>query len=200
MIIGITGGVGCGKSVVMKLLEAEFGVHAIYADIVGHEVMTVNGEAYEDIISEFGNDILISGGGEIDRKKLGEIVFNDKLRLDKLNSIIHPAVKKRIINKIKYIRNNNSKAIIAIEAALLLEDNYDAICDTIWYVYADKRTRRKRLKESRGYSDEKIDSIMKNQLTEKVFRARCDEVINNSKDIDKTRKNLQKILDKYRCL
>lgn len=201
MIIGVTGGVGCGKSAVMNLLNTEFGVEIILADEVGHEVMAPDGEAYEEIKGYFGSDILEKNTGIIDRKVLASRVFNNKESLDKLNSIIHPAVKRRILNRIKKIRENSDKEpFIAIEAALLLEDNYDEVCDTIWYIYAGKKERIRRLKESRGYSDEKIASIMKNQLTEKEFRLRSDEVIDNSGDIIRTRKNLQKILDKYRCL
>lgn len=201
MIIGVTGGVGCGKSAVMNLLNTEFGVEIILADEVGHEVMAPDGEAYEEIKGYFGSDILEKNTGIIDRKVLASRVFNNKESLDKLNSIIHPAVKRRILNRIKKICENSDKEpFIAIEAALLLEDNYDEICDTIWYIYASKKERIRRLKESRGYSDEKIASIMKNQLTEKEFRLRSDEVIDNSGDIIRTRKNLQKILDKYRCL
>ncbi len=201
MIIGVTGGVGCGKSAVMDLLNKEFGVEIILADKVGHEVMAPDGEAYEEIVKHFGSEILEPDTGAIDRKILGARVFNDKAGLDKLNSIIHPAVKRRIMGKIKTIRDSSDKEpFIAIEAALLLEDNYDEICDTIWYVYATKKERIRRLKESRGYSDEKIASIMKNQLTEKEFRRRSNEVIDNSGDIARTRKNLQKILDKYRGL
>ena len=200
MIIGVTGGVGCGKSVVMDLLNKEFGVEIILADNVGHEVMAPDGEAYEEIVKHFGREIL-SQDGAIDRKILGAKVFNDRAGLDKLNSIIHPAVKRRILGKIENVRKKSDKEpFIAIEAALLLEDNYDEICDTIWYIYATKKERIRRLKESRGYSDEKIASIMKNQLTEKEFRLRCDEVIDNSGNIARTRKNLQKILDKYRGL
>lgn len=201
MIIGVTGGVGCGKSAVMNLLNTEFGVEIILADEVGHEVMAPDGEAYEEIKGYFGSDILEKNTGIIDRKVLASRVFNNKESLDKLNSIIHPAVKRRILNRIKKICENSDKEpFIAIEAALLLEDNYDEVCDTIWYIYASKKERIRRLKESRGYSDEKIASIMKNQLTEKEFRLRSDEVIDNSGDIIRTRKNLQKILDKYRCL
>lgn len=200
MIIGITGGVGCGKSVVMNLLREEFGAEIILADEVGHEVMAPDGEAYAAIVEYFGQSILEPATKSIDRKVLGAKVFNDKISLDKLNSIIHPAVKQRILGKIKTIYKANANALIAIEAALLLEDNYDEICDTIWYIYATKKERIRRLRESRGYSDEKIASIMKNQLTEREFRRRCDEVIDNSRDMSKTRKNLQKILDKYKGL
>lgn len=201
MIIGVTGGIGCGKSAVMNLLNTEFGVEIILADEVGHEVMAPGGEAYEEIKGYFGRDILEKNTGIIDRKVLAARVFNNKESLDKLNSIIHPAVKRRILDRIKKIRENSDKEpFVAIEAALLLEDNYDEICDTIWYIYASKKERIRRLKENRGYSDEKIASIMKNQLTEKEFRLRSDEVIDNSGDIIRTRKNLQKILDKCRCL
>ncbi len=200
MIIGVTGGVGCGKSAVMDILKEDFGAEIILADNVGHEVMDPKEDAYLQIIEHFGTD-MISDNGEIDRKKLGAYVFNNEAELEVLNSIIHPAVKKRILERIEKISKESAgEPFIAIEAALLLEDNYDEICDKIIYVYADEEVRRQRLKISRGYSDEKIDSIMKNQMSEEEFTKRCDDLLDNSKDIAFTRDNLQKIVDKYKSL
>ncbi len=200
MIVGVTGGVGCGKSAVMDILKEEFGAEIILADNVGHEVMDPKEDSYLRIIEHFGTD-MISDNGEIDRKKLGAYVFNNEAELEVLNSIIHPAVKKRILERIEKISEESAgEPFIAIEAALLLEDNYDEICDKIIYVYADEEVRRQRLKESRGYSDDKIDSIMKNQMSEEEFTKRCDDLLDNSKDIAFTRNNLQKIVDKYKSL
>lgn len=200
MIIGVTGGVGCGKSTIMDMLKSDFGAEIILADNIGHEVMKPKEDVYLKIIEYFGTDML-SDNGEIDRRKLGAYVFNNEAELKVLNSIIHPAVKKRIVNHIEKITKESvGEPFIAIEAALLLEDNYDEICDRIIYVYADEAVRRQRLKISRGYSDEKIDSIMHNQLSEEEFAKRCDDLLDNSKDIIFTRDNLQKIVDKYKSL
>ena len=201
MIIGVTGGVGCGKSAVMDMLKNEFGAEIILADNVGHEVMEPKEDAYLKIVEHFGAD-MIDDDGVIDRKKLGAYVFNNKEELEYLNSIVHPAVKKRIIEKIDKIQSDNEEGepLIAIEAALLLEDNYDEICDKVIYVYADEATRRQRLKESRGYTDDKTDSIMHNQMSEEEFTKRCDDVLDNSKNLCITLNNLQKIVDKYKGL
>lgn len=200
MIIGVTGGVGCGKSAVMEILKNEFGAEIILADNVGHEVMLPGEEAYLQIVEHFGVD-MIDDDGSINRRKLGEVVFNNKEELEFLNSIIHPAVKKRILGRIASIQaESECEPLIAIEAALLLEDNYDEICDKVIYVYADEASRRQRLKESRGYTDEKTDSIMHNQMSEEEFMKRCDDVLDNSKNLCITRKNLQKIVDKYKGL
>ena len=200
MIIGVTGGVGCGKSAIMDMLHDRFGAEIILADNVGHEVMDPKEDAYLQIVEHFGVEMLDEDGA-IDRKKLGAYVFNDKEELEFLNSVIHPAVKKKILKRIEEIEADSmEEPFIAIEAALLLEDNYDAICDKVIYVYADESVRRQRLKDSRGYTDEKIDSIMKNQMSEVEFRERCDDVLDNSKNLYFTFKNLQKIVDKYKGL
>lgn len=200
MIIGVTGGVGCGKSAVMALLRDEFGARIIQADNVGHEVMKPGEAAYYRIVEHFGTDMLDETGA-IDRRRLGACVFNDKAELEFLNSVIHPAVKYSIIKQIEDIRKESrDEPFIAIEAALLLEDNYDAICDKVIYVYADEAVRRQRLKDSRGYTDEKIDSIMHNQMSEAEFIKRCDDTLDNSKNLSITVKNLQKIVDKYKGL
>lgn len=194
MVIGITGGVGAGKSQVLALLEQEFHAALLVADTIGHQVMEPGHRCYEWIIEEFGTDILTEEKA-IDRKKLSAIVFSDEVRLKKLNSIIHPAVKEYIRSEISRIHKEQPSRIIVIEAALLIEDHYDEICDEIWYIYASEDIRRKRLKESRGYSDEKIDSIMKNQLSEAEFRQNCQKIINNSGTLTETLQELKKALE-----
>lgn len=194
MIIGITGGVGCGKSTVLGILERDFGCHIIEADKVGHLVMQKGASAYKDILRIFGNEIL-DENQEIDRRKLGKIVFQDKGRLEKLNAIVHPAVKCHIKNEINQVLQSDHDAIIIIEAALLIEDHYPELCDEVWYIYADEKERFRRLADSRGYTEEKTRSIMKNQLTEEEFLKHCDKKIDNSYDFENTYHQIEKLFD-----
>lgn len=194
MIIGITGGVGAGKSQVLSILKEEYQAAVLIADEIGHLLMEPGQVCYRQIIAEFSEGILREDN-TIDRSQLSALVFGDEERLEKLNRIIHPAVKEYIKTQIADIYAKEPEKLIVIEAALLLEDHYEEICDEIWYIYADEATRRKRLKESRGYSDEKIDSIMKNQLSEAEFRKNCQKTINNSGSLTKTREELKKALE-----
>ena len=101
--------------------------------------------------------------------ELGKIVFADAAELQALNAIMHPAVKNYIREKIELERQKGT-SLFVLEAALLIEERYDEICDELWYIYTDEANRRKRLKDSRGYTDSKIDSMMATQLSEEMFR------------------------------
>lgn len=194
MVIGITGGVGTGKSQVLSLLREEYNADVLIADEIAHILMEPGQDCYQQIIAEFG-ELILRENNTIDRSRLSTLVFSNKESLKKLNQIVHPGVKKYIREQITDIYAENPEKLIVIEAALLLEDHYEEICDEIWYIYADEVTRRKRLKESRGYSDEKINSIMKNQLSEAEFRKNCKKTIDNSGSLAKTREELKKALE-----
>lgn len=183
-IIGITGGVGSGKSRVLSYMEEQFDAVICQADHVAWELQTPGRKCYIEIVEHFGREIL-HDDGTIDRKKLGQIVFSNQEELLALNGIMHPAVKEEIRKRICNAHENGSEYFI-IEAALLLEDNYKQICDELWYIYTDESTRRLRLKESRAYSDEKIDAIMASQLSEEIFRKECQILIDNSGDFEDT--------------
>ncbi len=182
-IIGITGGVGCGKSTVLKLIEENFNALVIMADDVAKELMEPGKPGYEQTVAFFGEDILErtdEAVRRIDRKLLSDIVFSNPNKRIVLNSIVHPLVKKEIVARITREKINGGYDFIFIEAALLLDDHYEVFCDEIWYIYADEKTRRARLKDARGYSDAKIDGIIASQLTEEEFRSRCTRIIDNS--------------------
>lgn len=183
-IIGITGGVGSGKSRVLSYMEKQFDANICQADHVAWELQEPGQKCYAQIVEHFGKDTL-NDDGTINRRKLGEIVFCNQDELFVLNEIMHPAVKEMIVNRIQTERENDRKYFV-IEAALLLEDGYNQICDELWYIYTDEKTRRLRLKESRAYSDEKIDAIMASQLSEEVFRKECQIMIDNSGDFEDT--------------
>ena len=124
--------------------------------------MARGGNCYAAIVELFGREIL-GEEGEIDRKKMGSRVFQDRELLKKLNAIVHPAVKAYIREAADRARTRGDKFLF-LEAALLIEEKYDEICDELWYVYAGEAVRRERLKKSRGYSDEKIDGMLASQL------------------------------------
>ena len=194
MVIGITGGIGAGKSQVVSLMEKEFGAAALIADEIARQLTEPGHSFYEHIVDEFGQGILLADG-TLDRAMLAEVVFAEPLRLKKLNQIVHPMVKEYIKGEISCLLLEDPARIIVVEAALLIEDHYDEICDELWYIYADEAVRRKRLKESRRYTDEKITSIMERQLTDREFRENCQRVIDNSKELSGTLEEIKKALE-----
>lgn len=183
-IIGVTGGVGAGKSTVLNYLEKRYGAKLILADLVGHEVMEPGHEAYEQVVKVFGQEI-VSEDKTIDRKALGAIVFADEKKRMILNRIIHPAVRQEILRRLEEAELLHLSYVV-VEAALFLEENYDAFCDETWYIYTDEKIRRQRLKESRGYSDERIDQIFRSQKTHEEFQKRCMFMIDNNGSEEET--------------
>ena len=183
-IIGVTGGVGAGKSTVLNYLEKRYGAKLILADLVGHEVMEPGHEAYEQVVKAFGQEI-VSEDQTIDRKALGAIVFADEKKRMILNRIIHPAVRQEILRRLEEAELLHLSYVV-VEAALFLEENYDAFCDETWYIYTDEKIRRQRLKESRGYSDERIDQIFRSQKTHEEFQKRCLFMIDNNGSEEET--------------
>lgn len=191
MVIGITGGVGCGKSTVMSIMKEKYGYILLEADKIGHMLMEPGQKIYKKIVEHFGMDILHSDG-TIDRKRLGEIVFSDEMELEYLNSLIHPGVREYIDNRLKKSMSNEN---FLIESAILVEAGYKDICDEIWYIYVDESIRRTRLKNSRGYTEEKIDSIINNQLSDEEFRKNADIIIDNSKSVENTEFQIKKVVE-----
>ena len=178
-VIGITGGVGAGKSEILKYLKEKHKAMVIEADKVGHLLMEPGGACYYSIVEKFGSSIL-NGDQTINRGKLGKVVFADEALLKELNKIIHPRVKSHIVSEIAKERAYHRTKYFVVEAALLLEDHYDVICDELWYIHTDEAVRAERLKKARGYDDEKIASICANQKSPEEFRSACDVTIDNS--------------------
>lgn len=183
-VIGLTGGIGCGKTMVLEHLKTEYNAFVIEADKIGHQVMEFNAKGYDMVVKAFGNEIVNNEGSTpyIDRKILGQIVFNDKEKLKLLNSITHPLIHQEIE---KLILDCN-KQLIIIEAAILLETSLRALCNTLWYVYADENIRLERLHKYRNIDKEKALQVMKNQWSDKDFRSDCQVIIDNSFDKENT--------------
>lgn len=180
-VLGITGGVGAGKSTVLTYLFEKYHARVIQADQVAHLLEKPGQACYDRIIDLFGREILEESGA-IDRRRLGEKVFKEPESLERLNAVVHPAVKEYIIEEIRKEREKGRIPFLVIEAALLLEDHYDEICDEIWYVHTEREVRKKRLMDSRGYTAQKTEEIMKNQLSDELFFEQCQFVVDNSSD------------------
>lgn len=189
-VIGITGGVGAGKSSLLKHLIDKYKAHVIFADEVAHRVTEPGNEAYKELIDLFGEELIIADG-HIDKQFMAKKMFDNPLLRKQVNEIIHPAVKRAILSEINIVREKQETSFIFIEAALLIEDHYDLICDELWYIHADENVRRKRLKESRNYSEEKIQKILDSQLKEEEFRKKCKIIIDNSEDIKDAFKQIE---------
>lgn len=197
-VLGITGGVGAGKSTVLSYLQKKYHAYVIYADLVAHTLMQT--VCYDEIVSTFGTEILDSDK-KIDRARLSDIVFSSSDRILCLNQIVHPAVKKRIRQMIEENQEKKEISFFVVEAALLIEDHYEEICDEIWYLYVDEQTRAKRLMDSRGYTRQKTEEIRKKQLKDEEFRAHCQFVVDNSSEIiENTYKQIDEGLIKHEFL
>ena len=194
-VIGITGGVGAGKSEILKYLSEKHGAVVIEADKVGHLLMKPGEICYNSIVEKFGRDIL-NEDQTINRGELGKLVFTDETLLSELNKIIHPKVKSYIVSVIESERETLETKYFVVEAALLIEDHYDVICDELWYIHTDEKVRQKRLKETRGYDDEKIAAIMANQKSPEEFRSACQAVIDNSGNLADTYRQIDEQLKK----
>ena len=193
-IIGITGGVGAGKSAIMDFLKQRYNAKVVRADEVAHLVTQPGKACYMRLVSLLNDDIL-NEDGSIDRQKMAYKIFNDKGLLSSVNSIIHPAVKEYISQDIEREKQLGKTKLYFLEAALLIEDGYEQICDELWYIYASDEVRRRRLRESRGYSDEKTESIMKNQLSDDMFRRYATVVIDNSGTLEESFKQIEGVIN-----
>ena len=188
--IGITGGVGAGKSAVLDYLNEDKRYMVLLADEVAHDLMEPGTKCYDRLKKEFlEEDIYLPAGG-FDRNKLAQVIFSDDDKRKRLNEIVHPSVKEFIIETVEKAQKEGIVSIVFFEAALLIEEKYYEICDELWYIYTSEDNRRKRLKENRGYTDEKIDNIFDSQLKDEQFRQYCQVIIDNNGSIDDTRKQV----------
>lgn len=186
--LGITGGVGSGKSLVLEYLEEAYHAAVFQADLIAHEVQLPGEKCHEQIADYFGKEILLVDG-RIDRRKLGNVVFSDAEKLLRLNAIVHPAVNRRILELIEDEAAKGTELFI-LEAALLTEKIYREMLDEIWYIHVGESVRRNRLKRARGYTDEKIDAIFLSQPSEEEFRRFCNREIENGGDFEETKRVL----------
>lgn len=190
MIIGITGSIGSGKTTVSGILK-KYGFKIINADEIGHEIIEKNSSAYNKIISTFGKEIL-DNKKNINRKKLGDIVFSDKNKLKKLNLIMHPIINHEIKKEISKLKRNN----IAVDVPLLFESKMQKMFDKVLVVAADEKVIFRRL--NKEYSKEKIKKILQNQMSLGKKIKMADFVIYNNKGLKYLNGQVRKIIEKLK--
>ncbi|MDO4479397.1 MAG: dephospho-CoA kinase [Lachnospiraceae bacterium] len=191
-IIGVTGGVGAGKSEVLSYIEKTYGAKTIRLDDVARDLQEPGGLLHPAMIMLCGRDKVLPDG-RLDRPAIARMIYEDPTLRHRINGLVHPAVKNKT-RKLLDQFNAEGCPYVFIEAALLIEDHYDEICDELWYIYADKAVRRERLKASRGYDDKKITAIMHSQAGDMTFRAHADVVIDNSGAFEETARQIDKRL------
>ena len=186
-VLGITGGVGSGKSEVLNYLREAYGAVVCQMDETAKRLQEKGTGCFRKIAEAFGPEI-IGADGELDRKKLGARVFSDPEQLRLLNSIVHPEVLRSVSADIRK-HTEEGTPLYVVEAALL-PDVGGELCDEIWYIYFSEEVRRERLKASRHYSDEKITDMIASQPSEETFRRACTAVIDNSGTFENTERQI----------
>ena len=194
--IGITGGIGAGKSLVLSYIKEHYRAVVYEADSIAHLIKEPGQNCYEPLLKLLGREVL-NEDGWIDKAKMAEKIFGNSLLLQEVNAIIHPGVKKFVLAKIKEEEEKKETDFFILEAALLIEEGYDKILDELWYVRAEKEVRKRRLQEARGYTEEKIDRIMKSQLQDEVFIKHCSLVIDNNGNLAQTYMQIDRKLEEY---
>ena len=191
MIIGITGSIACGKSTVSNYLKSK-GYIVIDADKIGHEALD-DDYVKEKLILAFGNEILEDN--KINRQKLGELVFGNSSNLNVLNNIIHPEIRKKILEKID---KNNDKELIFIDVALLFEAKFDDLVDKIIVVYVDKNTQLTRLMKRNSISKKEALSRIVSQMSPIEKAKLGDYTVNNNLDVINTYEQVDKVLSELK--
>jgi dephospho-CoA kinase len=185
LTVGLTGGIGSGKSTVAKML-AELGAPSFDADKVGHEIYRPDGPAYDDVIAAFGRQI-VAPDGTIDRKKLGPIVFADPAQLKRLEAIVHPRMFERMREMVAEMRARGITAPIVIEAAILIEAKWQPLFDEIWLVVAPREKVIARVEAERGLKPEQTAARINAQLSDDERRRHASMVIDNSGTVEELR-------------
>jgi len=180
LVIGLTGSIGTGKSEAARYL-AQLGAEVIDADQVGHEVYTPQSEAWHNVVGAFGKEILYSNG-EIDRKKLGAIVFSNPDQLSCLNQIMHPLMARMVAEKIEDLRGQGVEVAV-VEAALLFEAGWDSLVEEVWVTDSSEDLVIQRLSERNGLTQEEARKRISSQMDRSERLSRTDLVIDNSGDI-----------------
>lgn len=178
LLVGLTGGIASGKSLVARVLK-DLGAHIIDADRIVHELLQPDQQAWQEVIDYFGKDILLPDDG-IDRRKLGEIVFNNAEKRAWLNSCLHPKVFKVYTAQVQHIRSRHPDIIIVFDAALLIETGYHRKMDRTIVVYSDIEQQIERLTSRDTFSREQALSRITSQMPLSEKRSHADYVIDNT--------------------
>jgi len=189
-VIGLTGGIGSGKSTVSQFL-AELGAVILDADKVGHEAYKPDTEAWREVVAAFGRQIL-TPNGDIDRKKLGEIVFGNPETLSRLNQIMHPRMYDMVKAQLKEYRRQGV-AVVVLEAPLLIEAGWASSVDEVWITVARESTVLRRLEECSGLSKQQSLARIHSQLSSEERARHADVVIDTDCNLDEVKAKIKEL-------
>jgi len=187
-VIGLTGGMGSGKSTVSAILR-ELGARVLDADRVGHELYRPGTPVWEEVVAAFGKGIL-KPDGEIDRPKLGAIVFGDPSALKRLNEIMHPRMFQRMREVLEEWRREGAVEVAVLEAAILFEANWTPLVDEVWVTIASEDTVVERLK-AKGFSPEQVRARLRSQMPVEEKARRAQVVIRNDGSLEELRRQVE---------
>ena len=188
--IGLTGGIGSGKSAASRILGT-LGAGLIDADLVGHASYRSGTEGFEKVTKAFGND-LIGDDGEIDRKKLGPIVFSEPDNLNKLNAILHPIIYSMIKTELTNMENSGEQVAV-VEAAILIEANWQDLFDELWVVDADKEEVIRRLIDRNNVTRDQALERIESQMDRVERNGYADAVIENNGGLLELENNISRL-------
>ena len=197
-VIGITGGVGAGKSTIVGILQKHYTTEYLHCDAIAHELMEQGGSAHEELLRLFGKDI-VAADGTLNRSRLYEAAFLGG-RVEELNACVHPKVRTYVEERIAFLRAAGFSGMVLIEAALLIEAGYKDICDEMWYVHAPVSQRRARLKAARGYDDTRVDAVMAKQASEERFFSESDFVLYNDSSAEECEAHILEQVRKHQSM
>ena len=192
LVIGLTGGIGTGKSEVARLLQS-LGAAVISADEVGHEAYAPNSESWHEVVDTFGKEIL-QPSGEIDRQKLGAVVFSDPQQLEKLNAIMHPSMAGMAADRIQVLRDQGVSTVV-VEAALLFEAGWDSLVDEVWTTDSSVESVVERLQARNGMDEKEARRRIGSQMDRAERIERSDLVVDNSGDVSALEQTVSALWD-----
>lgn len=189
-VIGLTGNIGTGKSTVSQMLK-DLGATLLDADKVGHELLAPGGGAYQEIIATFGKGIL-KGNGEIERPKLGAIVFQDPVKLKKLNDIMWPRIVELSKKKVAEVRRNGARVVV-FEAAVMFEAGWESLVDEIWVTAAPEDVVVKRLLATGRFTEQQIRDRIHSQMPAEEKASRAHVVVDTNYDLAELKRRLERL-------
>jgi dephospho-CoA kinase len=191
LTIGLTGGIGSGKSTVAQIL-GEFGAPILDADKVAHTTYAPGGPAYDAVVAAFGADI-VAADRTIDRRKLGAIVFGNPAQLNRLTSIVWPATFDGIRRKVAELRASGAKLPIVVEAAILIEANWQPLFNEIWLVRAPREQVLSRIEIQRGAKPSETEARIRAQLSDEQRATHASLIIENNGSLEELRELLKEV-------
>ena len=197
LLIGLTGGIASGKSLVTRVLR-DLGAHVIDADRIVHDLLSNGQDVHREVAEHFGKDILLPDG-TVNRRKLGEIVFNDPVQRAWLNQCIHPRVFEAYQAKVHHLRERRPEAIVVLDAALLIETGYHKKMDVVIVVSADEEHQVQRLMERDRFDREQAVTRIRSQMPLAEKRKAADHVIENTGTREETERRTREVFAKLKA-